>query len=103
MLYYSYNFLNILFYPHKKDFVGKLGNYIDLSSYEELKEEAIKMGGLGESVLERGIEQGTNNVKEVIKRFINGDTKESILEDGYSEMVVTSAEEILKYMALREE
>lgn len=100
------DFLNILFYPHKKDFVSKLEHYIDLSSYEELKREANKMGGLGESVLERGIEQGiaqgANNVKDVIQKLMNGETEDSLVEEGYSETVITSAKEILSYMATKD-
>lgn len=57
------DFLNILFYPHKKDFVNKLEKYIDLSSYDEWKEEAMKMSGLAESILEEGIEQGIEQGK----------------------------------------
>ena len=48
-------------YPHKKDFANRLENYIDLDSYEELKEEAIKMSGLAEDILEEGIEKGEMN------------------------------------------
>lgn len=68
------DFLNILFYPHKKDFVDKLDSYIDLSSYEELKEEAIKMSGLAESVLEEGIEKGKLNTLIVLVKDGNYNT-----------------------------
>ena len=34
------DFLNILFYPHKKDFINKLEQYVDLSSYDNLKKQS---------------------------------------------------------------
>lgn len=51
-------FLNALFYPHKKNFLDTVQKYIDFSQNEELKKEVDAMGGLGMSILEEGIEEG---------------------------------------------
>ena len=53
-----FDFLNLIFYPHTKDFEKRFGKYIDLSQYEELRKEAKKMSGLGECVYAEGKAEG---------------------------------------------
>lgn len=52
------HFLNIIMYPHKADFMDEISRYIDFSENEELWEEVTGMEGLGQCILEEGIEQG---------------------------------------------
>ena len=69
-----FDFLNLIFYPHNKDFEERFGKYIDLSQYEELRKEAKKMSGLGECVYAEGkaegIAKGVANVLAVLD-YIN--------------------------------
>lgn len=51
-------FLNAVMYPHKKDFMDTISEYIDFSNNEELWKGAERMEGLGQSILEEGIQQG---------------------------------------------
>ncbi|MBQ0042273.1 MAG: PD-(D/E)XK nuclease family transposase [Lachnospiraceae bacterium] len=79
-----FDFLNLIFYPHSRDFEERFGKYIDLSQYEELKEEAKKMSGLGECVYNDGIAKGESYAFEVIK-YIN-DYPEKSDEDVSAEL-----------------
>jgi len=45
-------------YPHREDFMDTISEYIDFSDNEELWQEAERMIGLGQSILEEGLEQG---------------------------------------------
>ena len=51
-------FLNAIMYKHKEGFMDTISEYIDFSNNEELWREAEHMDGLGQSILEEGIEQG---------------------------------------------
>lgn len=51
-------FLNALMYPHKEDFMDTVSEYIDFSGNEELWKEVTHMTGLGQSILEEGMQQG---------------------------------------------
>ncbi|MCI9132650.1 MAG: hypothetical protein HFI31_00470 [Lachnospiraceae bacterium] len=53
------DFLTALFYPHKADFRKTIEKYIDFTKSLELEREMQSTGGLGESVLEEGIEKGS--------------------------------------------
>ena len=50
-----FDFLNLIFYPHGKDFEKRFSKYVDTSQYEELMKEAKKMSGLGECVYKDGV------------------------------------------------
>lgn len=56
-------FLNVLMYPHKEDFMDVMKKYIDFSDNEELWKEVTDMGGLGQSILEEGLEHGIEQGK----------------------------------------
>lgn len=51
-------FLNALMYPHKEGFMDTVSEYIDFSGNEELWKEVTHMTGLGQSILEEGMQQG---------------------------------------------
>lgn len=51
-------FLNTIMYPHKEDFMDIVSEYIDFSENRQLWKEIVDMGGLGQSILEEGIEKG---------------------------------------------
>lgn len=51
------HFLNAIMYPHREDFMDTVSEYIDFSHNEELWKETNHMVGLGQSILEEGIEQ----------------------------------------------
>lgn len=51
-------FLNAVMYPHRQDFMETISEYIDFSGNEELWKEVEHMDGLGQSILEEGLEQG---------------------------------------------
>lgn len=52
------DFLNILFYPHRKDFMTRITKFIDFKDNDELRQEVSGMSGLGQSILESGLEKG---------------------------------------------
>ena len=52
------HFLNMIMYPHKENFMDEISEYIDFSGNEELREEAKRMTGLGESIFMEGREEG---------------------------------------------
>ena len=45
-------------YPHRDDFMEVVSDYIDFSQNSELREEVKKVMGIGQIMLETGIEQG---------------------------------------------
>jgi hypothetical protein len=45
-------------YPHREDFMEVVSDYIDFSQNRELREEVKKVMGIGQIMLETGIEQG---------------------------------------------
>jgi len=51
-------FLNTIMYPHREDFMEVVSDYIDFSQNKELREEVKKVMGIGQIMLETGIEQG---------------------------------------------
>ena len=53
-----FRFLNLVMYPHKKDFMKDLSEYIDFSENEELWKEVPPMEGLGLAVYEDGLRDG---------------------------------------------
>lgn len=57
---------NALMYPHKDNFMDVMKEYIDFSDNEELWKEAANMGGLGQSILEEGIEQGEDRLGKLM-------------------------------------
>ena len=61
-------FLNALMYPHRRDFMDTVSDYIDFSANTELWKEAVRMSGLGESILEEGIEIGRRSGIEIGRR-----------------------------------
>ena len=77
-------FLNMIMYPHREDFMETMSEYIDFSDNEELWQEAEKMEGLGQSILEEGIREGMEKgmqegiVKGMEKGIIKGH-KEGVL------------------------
>jgi hypothetical protein len=56
--YDLFDFLNLIMYPHDKDFITNVSRYIDFSNNAELKKEVGNMSGLGECVLKDGIKIG---------------------------------------------
>jgi hypothetical protein len=53
-----FDFLNLIMYPHDKDFINNVSKYIDFSNNTKLRREAGNMSGLGECVLNDGIKIG---------------------------------------------
>lgn len=89
--YELFNFLNLMMYPHNKDFIRNMSKYIDFSNNEELWKEANAMSGLGQSILEEGIEQG---IEQGISKFIElcqefGVSKEETLQKVISKFSVS--------------
>ena len=56
--YHLLRFLNAIMYPHKKEFMDIVSDYIDFSDNQELWQEVHDMFGLGQSILEEGREEG---------------------------------------------
>ena len=59
------------------------------------------MSGLGESILEQGIEQGLHTIKDAVRRLLNGKLADSLLDKGFSENIIASAKEILGYVNMK--
>ena len=80
-------FLNMLMYPHRKDFMKVMSEYIDFSENKELWEEVARMNGLGQSVLEEGIEQGIEQgglyrlIDQVGRKLEKGKKEEEIADE----------------------
>ncbi len=51
-------FLNTIMYPHERDFLNTMSEYIDFSSNEELWKEVTDVTGLGECFFRDGLEEG---------------------------------------------
>ncbi len=62
--YHLLRFLNAIMYPHKKEFMDVVSDYIDFSENEELWQEVNVMSGLGQSILEEGREEGREQGRE---------------------------------------
>lgn len=77
-------FLNAIFYPHKKNFLDTVQKYIDFSHNEELLEEVSHMSGLGMSILEEGMEKGI----------------EKGMEKGRANQLVISVTNLMKSLSL---
>lgn len=87
-------FLHAVMYPHKKEFLDTVKEYIDFSQNKELWKEVDRMCGLGESILlegesrgikigesrgikigeSRGIESGVTRSAKVFKAIQSGET-----------------------------
>ena len=85
--YELFDFLNLIMYPHNKDFIRNMSKYIDFSNNEELWKEANTMSGLGQSILEEGIEQGISKFIELCQEF--GVPKEETLRKVISKFSVS--------------
>ena len=68
-------FLNTIMYPHGEDFMEIVSDYIDFSQNSELSEEVKKVMGIGQIMLETGIEQG---IEQGIEVFILDNEEEGI-------------------------
>ncbi len=68
-------FLNTIMYPHRDDFMEVVSDYIDFSQNSELSEEVKKVMGIGQIMLETGIEQG---IEQGIEVFILDNEEEGI-------------------------
>ena len=79
--YELFDFLNLMMYPHNKDFIKNMSKYIDFSNNEELWKEATTMSGLGQSILEEGIEQGIEQGIKVLilDNLADGKSEETIV------------------------
>ena len=62
-------------YPHRDDFMKVVSDYIDFSQNSELSEEVKKVMGIGQIMLETGIEQG---IEQGIEVFILDNEEEGI-------------------------
>ena len=85
--YELFDFINLMMYPHNKDFIKNMSKYIDFSNNEELWKEANTMSGLGQSILEEGIEQGISKFIELCQEF--GVPKEETLRKVISKFSVS--------------
>ena len=81
-------FLNAIFYPHKKDFLDTVQKYIDFSHNKELMEEVAHMGGLGMSILKEGMEEGMEKGME------------EGMEKGRANQLVASVASLMKSLSL---
>lgn len=88
-------FLNAIFYPHKKDFLDTVQKYIDFSHNKELMEEVSHMGGLGMSILEEGMEKGLEEGME--KGLEEG--MEKGLKEGRANQLVASVANLMKSLS----
>lgn len=100
--YEIFDFLNLIMYPHNKDFIKNMSRYIDFSNNEELWKEVNNMSGLGQSILEEGIERGIEegiergelmkSIKIFKKCLKRGDTKQEAMD--FAEIDQTLADEL---------
>lgn len=88
-------FLNAIMYPHREDFMDTISEYIDFSGNEELWKEAKHMSGLGQSVLEEGIEQGIEQRDEdlIMKKHTKGVSPKSIAD--FLEIPIEKVNEVI--------
>ena len=72
-------FLNTIMYPHRDDFMEVVSDYIDFSQNRELSKEVKKVMGIGQIMLETGINQGIEQgIEQGIKVFILDNEEEGI-------------------------
>ena len=72
-------FLNAIMYPHKTDFMEVVSDYIDFSQNDQLRQEVKHMLGIGQIILEDGIERGIERGIECgIEAFILDNEEEGI-------------------------
>lgn len=91
-------FLNALFYPHKKDFLDTVQKYIDFSLNEELKREVDVMSGLGMSILEEGRIEGRMEGREQAAI----ENVKMLFKNGASMELVMSSIQILSEQKIRQ-
>lgn len=60
-----FRFLTTLFYPRKPDFRETIDRYLDFGQNPELEKEVGGMIGLGQSILEEGIQKGEDRVNRL--------------------------------------
>lgn len=68
-------FLNAIMYPHKADFMEVVSDYIDFSQNDQLRQKVKLMLGIGQIILEDGIERG---IECGIEAFILDNEEEGI-------------------------
>lgn len=86
------DFLNILFYPHRKDFMTRITKFIDFKDNDELRQEVSGMSGLGQSILEEGLERGLERgLEEGLERGLEKGLEEG-LEKGDARRLTRSVE-----------
>jgi hypothetical protein len=70
--YYDlFKFLNLIMYPHDKNFINDMKPYVDFSNNPELWKEADNMSGLGMAVYNDGREDATERLNKLIERLSN--------------------------------
>jgi hypothetical protein len=70
--YYDlFKFLNLIMYPHDKNFINDMKPYVDFSNNTELWKEADNMSGLGMAVYRDGVEQGEDNATVRLNKLIS--------------------------------
>ena len=99
--YELFDFLNLIMYPHNKNFMEDMSKYIDFSKNEELWKEAENMSGLGQSILEEGRTEGRTEGRDIINLLIF-----CLVHDGRSEDIEKAAsdsayqDELIQYYGL---
>jgi hypothetical protein len=69
--YYDlFKFLNLIIYPHDKNFINDIKPYVDFSNNPELWKEADNMSGLGMAVYNDGCEDATERLNKLISILI---------------------------------
>jgi hypothetical protein len=69
--YYDlFKFLNLIMYPHGKNFINDMKPYVDFSNNPELWKEADNMSGLGMAVYNDGREDATECLNKLISILI---------------------------------
>ena len=81
-------FLNAIMYPHRENFMETIADYIDFSENEELRLEVSSMSGLGQSILEDGIELGIEQGIEKIN-ILN----QKLILDGRNDDLIRSCKD----------
>lgn len=82
-------FLHAVMYPHKKDFLDTVKEYIDFSQNETLWKEMDRMSGLGMSVLlegeargeARGVTLGVTLSAQIFKIIQSGETDNNVIAE----------------------
>lgn len=81
-------FLNAIMYPNRENFMETIADYIDFSENEELRLEVSSMSGLGQSILEDGIELGIEQGIEKIN-ILN----QKLILDGRNDDLIRSCKD----------